>query len=485
MQARVTDFLIYKWRYPIGYLFIAALLVIVVGIAVFTTPGGLRAGEMESTVKSAALSVESLDASMVINLPYHVLQRVTFMALGVSTITIKLPSLILGTLTIIGIFFLARIWFQRNVAVLTTILAATSTQFLFLVQDGTPAIMYSFVVVWLLLSGTLITRNYMFNTFWKVIAGVLLASALYMPLGIYMVLTVIITTSLHPHIRYIVRHITRLRLMLAIGLAAVFVTPLVYACIVSPETLRALLGVNIGNFVFMDHVVAMWHTFAGFLSVPVGYTLTPLYSLGLVVLMTIGLWRLWHQRHTARSYTMLILGCILMPFIFLDSDHAHTVFIVAMMLTGYGITHLVSSWYRLFPRNPYARIAGFVPLGIVILGMVYSGVIRYTHNYTYNPEVLTHFSDDVKLLDGTLSKLSHSQTVSLLTTNDELPFYNVVAHYDKRFNAITTPSTPSSILIVTRHARTTQKVDGAISTIVASARSTDADRFYIYKNNTK
>ncbi len=485
MQARVTDFLIYKWRYPLGYIFIAVLLVMVVGIAVFTTPGGLRAGEMDSTVKSAALSVESLDTSMVVNLPYHVLQRVVFILLGVSTVTIKLPSLILGTLTIVGIFFLARIWFHRNVAVLTTILAATSTQFLFLVQDGTPAIMYSFVVVWLLLSGTLVTRGYAFNTFWKVLAGVLLASALYMPLGIYLVLTVVVTALLHPHIRYIIRHITRLRLILAVGLAIAFVTPLVYACIVNPETLRILLGVDMTGFVFIDHLVAMWYAFAGFLSVPNGYVLTPLYSLGLVALMTIGLWRLWQQRHTARSYTILILGCLLLPFIFLDTDQAHTVFIVAVMLTGYGIAHLVSSWYRLFPRNPYARIAGFVPLGIVVLGMIYSGVIRYTHNYTYNPEVLTHFNDDVKLLDGTLSKLTATQTASVLTTDDELPFYNVLAHYDKRFNAITTPSTQASILIVTRNAHASQKVGGTISTIVASARATDADRFYIYKTNAK
>lgn len=485
MHARVTDFFIYKWRYPLGYLFIAALLVIVVGIAVFSTPGGLRAGEMTSTVESAALSVESLEPSMVINLPYHVIQRIIFIFFGVSTVTIKLPSLILGTLTIIGIFFLTRIWFRRNVAVLSTILAATSTQFLFLIQDGTPAIMYSFILVWVLLCGTFITRNYMFNTFWKVVAGVLLASALYMPLGVYLIVAVVITASLHPHIRHIIKRITKLRLILALSLAAAFITPLIYACIVSSETLFTLLGINLNNFSFTDHVASTWNTFAGFLTLPTGYILTPLYSLGLVVLMTIGLWRVWRQRHTARSYLVLILGGILVPFVFLDPSNTNTVFILATILASYGIAHLISSWYRLFPRNPYARVAGLVPLTILVLGMVYSGVIRYTHNYTYNPAVLSHFSEDLRLLDGTLSKFSKDTAITVVTSSDELPFYNVVAHYDKRFTVSNTYTTTTTTQIATHSAHSAQKPVGTIDTIVASSRATNADRFYIYKSVTK
>lgn len=486
MFTRVTDFFIYKWRYPLGYLFIAGLLVMMVGIAVFSTPGGLRAGEMEATVKSAALSVESLDTSMVINLPYHVLQRGIFMFFGITTFTIKLPSLILGTLTIVGIYFLTRIWFRRNIAVLTTILAATSTQFLFLVQDGTAGIMYSFVAVWLLLSGTLVTRGYLFNTFWKVVAGVLLASALYMPLGVYLVITVAVTSALHPHIRYIIKHIPRLRLALAIGFGAVFVTPLVYACIVDPATLRTLLGINnLADFSLMRHINDMWAAFAGFLTLPTGYILTPLYSLGLVVLMTIGLVRVWLQRHTARSYIVLILGGMLLPFVFLDPTQAGSVFVLAVILMGYGVTHLISSWYKLFPRNPYARVAGLIPMTILILGMVYSGVIRYTHNYTYNPDVLAYYNDDLKLLDGTLAKFDKKDTpIMLMTSPDEFAFYNVVAHYDGRFAATTDIGTRTRF-IVTRAAHTAERQKGTIATIVANSRAEAADRFYIYKSTEK
>jgi hypothetical protein len=483
MHARVTDFFIYRWRYPLGYLSITALLLVVVGIAVFSTPGALRAGEMSATVQSAALSVESLDTSMVINLPYHILQRGVFMLFGVSTFTIKLPSIILGTLTIIGIFFLARIWFRRNVAILTTILAATSTQFLFLVQDGTPAIVYSFVVIWLLLSGTLVTRRYMFNTFWKVVAGVLLASALYMPLGIHLVLAVAITASLHPHIRYIIKHVPRLRLILALSLALGAVTPLVYACIVDPTTLRTLLGINVSGFSWHDNIAGMWHAFAGFLTPASSYIILPLYSLGIVVLMTIGLYRLWRQRHTARGYLVFILGGLLLPFIFLDLSQVTSVFALGAILMAYGISHLISTWYRLFPKNPYARAAGLIPLSILVLGMVYSGVVRYTNNYTSSPQVLSFYTTDLRLLDGTLKKMGDTP-ITVVATGEEFAFYNVVAHYDTRFTASETLR-PSSTHIVTRTSHQTIQPQTEIDTIVASPRAQEADRFYIYKTSSK
>ena len=487
MRTRVTDLFIYKWRYPLGYLLITALLITTLAVATLSTPGGLRAGEMEATVKSASLSVEVMEPSMVVNLPYHILQRIGFMLFGVSTFTIKLPSIILGLLTIIGIFFLIRVWFRRNVAILTTILVATSTQFLFLIQDGTAGVMFSFVAVWLLLSGTFITRNFMFDTFWKVVVGALLATALYIPLGIYLVITVIVTAALHPHIRYSFKHIARLRLVLAASLGAASITPLIYACIVNPTTLLTLLGINLGvGFSFMEHATAMWRAFCDFPTPSTGYLLTPLYSLGVVVLMTIGLYQVWRQRHTARSYFVLILGIGLMPFLFIDPTQVTSVFPLATLLMAYGISTLIKNWYKLFPRNPYARIGGLVPLTIIILGMVYSGVARYTHSYTYNPQVLSHYSSDLRLLDGTLNKIGTGPSITLVTSQHEFAFYNVVAHYDKRFGATVAITPPtSSTHIWTRAAQSGKKVNTTLTTIVTDGRAIASDRFYIYKTPQK
>ena len=77
MQRRVTDYALYRWRYKIGYLFIALTILLIIAIAALYVPGGLRQGEMQSAITSGGLSLQSLDPEMVINLPYHALQRLS------------------------------------------------------------------------------------------------------------------------------------------------------------------------------------------------------------------------------------------------------------------------------------------------------------------------------------------------------------------------------------------------------------------------
>jgi len=108
MQSQVNDFLVYRWRYILSYAFVGLIIAAVVTIASMYVPGALRSGEMNSALQSGALSMESLDPLMVIDLPYHILQRLSFMAFGVSTISIKLPSIVLGLATILGLYLLVR-----------------------------------------------------------------------------------------------------------------------------------------------------------------------------------------------------------------------------------------------------------------------------------------------------------------------------------------------------------------------------------------
>lgn len=99
-------------------MFVGLIIAIVVAIASIYVPEHPGSGEMNSALQSGALSVESLDPLMVIDLPYHILQRLSFMAFGVSIVSIKLPSILLGLATILGVYLLVRTWFRRNVAVL-------------------------------------------------------------------------------------------------------------------------------------------------------------------------------------------------------------------------------------------------------------------------------------------------------------------------------------------------------------------------------
>src|SRR3954447_8581287 len=112
MGKQMTDYLLYRWRYALGYSFIGLTVLGLLIVAGLFIPGGLSQSEMNSVVVSntSSLSFESFRPETVINLPYHLLQHASLSLFGVSPISIKLPSLLLGLLSVVGVFLLLRMW---------------------------------------------------------------------------------------------------------------------------------------------------------------------------------------------------------------------------------------------------------------------------------------------------------------------------------------------------------------------------------------
>lgn len=482
MREHVTDYSFYRWRYIIGYSLLIAIIASVLLIAFFFVPGELRQGEMDAAVKSVSLSYKYISPEMVIDFPYHVLQRMTIDLLGFSTLTIKLPSLILGMLTAVGFFFLVKLWFRSNVAIFATILAATSTQFIFMSQDGTPTIMYTFLSVWLLLAGTMVTRQKIFGTLWKVLVCVLTATLLYSPLGVYLVIAVLTTMIFHPHIRFIVRRLqpTKVGLAIILGLAAI--TPLLYASVTDSSVGLTILGIPPGDIQLKSNLMVVIKDVFGFSVESSSHYLRPFYSLGAFLLIAVGTYKLLTQKYTARSYIIIVWGLLLVPFIVMVPSHIHSVYVIFSMLIALGIATLIADWYKLFPRNPYARVIGLVPLTIIVVGIVVSGVMRYMNNYQYNSTVLKHYSKDLVLLKNELNTYGNSKTkIQLITTQKEQPFYAAVAKYDDRLVVTSTDTNRLSTVIITREMHPTVAHTTDPHRIITNSRAVDADRFYIYK----
>lgn len=485
MKKRVTDYTLYKWRYHIGYSFLALLVAGILSVALFYVPGALRQGEMNSALASGALSINSIEPQTVADLPYHLLQRISFVFFDVSTFSIKLPSVILAAFTAFGIFLLINIWFRRNIAIIVTAIAVTTPQFLFLAQDGTPSITFSFVAVWLLVACTYMTRAKYFKTFWKVIMCVLTAIAFYIPLGIYLVIALAITASLHPHIRHMIRKIAKVRLAIAIALGIVAIIPLIQAVIIDHTVALTLLGIPSSGINLQENVVTVGQDLFGFFLASDNYLLRPLYSLAAIILMGVGTYKFLTVNYTARSYTLFIMAFFIIPLIVINPSHISDLYVLAVLVIAMGIKTLVDNWYKLFPRNPYARIAGLLPISIFIVGMVFTGMGRYTSNYTYNANVLDSYSNDLKLLTRAVaSNASDNTTIVLATTAQEEPFYQLVARYDKRFT-VNDATDETKVTIVTHQQHAASPLSKDIHTIITNRKAANADRFYIYKLSDK
>lgn len=466
-----SKYFIYKWRYILGYSFIGLLLAGLLVFVGFFLPGGLSAQEMVSTVRSASLSFSDPATLAIPNLPYYAFQSLIFSIFGVSIFTIKLPSLILALLSAIGFIFLLRRWFKPNIAVLTSVIAITTGQFLFIAQQGTPGILYVFWPIALLLLGTQITRGKKLRFLWKVLFAITAALSLYTPLSIYPLIAIALATVLHPHLRNAVRRLPKPRLVAVSLLFLGLIMPLLYSIFINPQLGLTLLGIpSVWPPDLAANAVTVLKQYFLFWEPNVGALMTPVFGLGSVILIALGLYRIIRTRETTRSYLIIIWILCLIPVLLLNPLFTSVTFVPSMLLLAAGLTSLIGYWYRLFPLNPYARIAGLIPLVILVFALSFSGLARYIYGYHYSPHQASLFSKDLELLPN--------DTSELIVSTNERDFYQAVAKYHDNLQIVTTPT--ADTYVVTREARTVfpgYKIDR----VVTNGHSEEADRLYIYK----
>lgn len=481
MGRKVTDYLLYRWRYILGYGVISLIVIGLLLVAGLVVPGALSQAELDSVVTSSR-PLAAFDPNFIVNLPYHLLQRASLHVFGVTVFSIKLPSLILGFLSIAGMFILLRGWFRHNVAVLTTLLIITTGQFLYLSQSGTPGIVYIFWSVWLLVSALMISRRAPLGWLWKIILAGIAALSLYTPLSIYILLALLSAVILHPHLRYIVRKLPKVKSAIAIFVGLLLVTPLAYIIWKHPETGRMLLGFPDSKFIITEHITQALGQYVDFWSPANTPYLRPLYGIGTLALILLGILRLFTAKYTARSYIITAWSLLLIPVIIINPDSVSITFVPALLLTAMGVASLLHMWYSLFPRNPYARIVGLLPLIVLIGGMLLSGVDRYVYAYTYSSDLANQFSHDLQLFDEQLP--SNNGAITLVTSTNEAPFYETVAKYHPGITVMTAmPSTLPTVTAVTRTMHYSN--DPAPTQIVADSKTEASDRFYIYKSDAK
>jgi hypothetical protein len=486
MGKQITDYLLYQRRYLLGYATIGITVIGLLLLAGLFIPGGISQSEMQSVVSSSAfhLSFSSFDPSSIVNLPYKILQRGSLDLLGISNFSIKLPSLLLAAFSILGILILLKSWFRQNVAVITMALVITTGQFLFVAQNGTPGIVYIFWSIWILVAATMVSRAARFITLWKIALFGLGALSLYTPLSTYIILALVSAAILHPHLRYLLRKLSKPKLLLAGLCALIIIAPLIYAIVRQPSLSLTLLGIPQNTPNLTANFIQLIKQYFDFITPNSGVLMTPVYGLGSMILILLGILRLFTTKYTARSYIISAWVILLLPILLISPTFSSVSFVPIMLLMAMGIAALVHNWYRLFPRNPYARIVGLIPLAILIGGMVTSGFDRYVYGYLYDPNIAINFSQDLTLINTELKSDSKLSTIIVVSASEQ-PFYNVVAAHHKNVVVQTTLPNASQVTILTRSTYKATVPPIIPTHILTDDKSDNADRFYIYKSDTK
>lgn len=471
----ITDYTFYKWRYVIGYGLLGIGLIAVLTLVCLYSPGGISQQEMQSVVQSDSVNATNIGTLAIPNLPYHVLQKVSLMLFGVSIVSIKLASVILALFSAVGIIILLRRWFSPNVGILASLIAITTSQFLFIAQDGTPGVLYLFWSVWLLLLASLIARKTKFRTFYKIAFFITAALSLYTPLSVYVLIAMAIAIALHPHLRYLIKQLSQIKMAIGAGIAIILMIPLIMTVVKTPSFGLELFGIPTSWPNWGDNLASLGAQYLGFSNPGSSTLLTPFFGLGSSLIIVLGIYGIVKKRSTAKSYAIAIWMLLLLPAVVLNPSYISITFLPLVLLLALGLDTLLSYWYGLFPRNPYARIAGLVPLAVLVSVLVVSGLARNIYGYQYDPGIVVNFSKDISLLP--------SDTKILVVSKSEYDFYRVIADSNKQLTVLTMPNGSDSF-VATRKAKTDFK-NYKIDKIITTYTSNDADRLYLYKKITK
>lgn len=499
--SRVTSLWFYKWRYWLGYIGLVLISILVVAIAGFYAPDGIHQAEINSVIDSSRLNLgQTSNGNGLINLPFALLQKVSIRLFGLSNFSIKLPAMLFAGIAVLAFFKLLSVWASRRSAILASLVVITSSRLMFLSQHGTPTIALvalPLAAVAILVQLTedsqilgrrpkLVTRSQRARL-WLLLIGLAttFGGLLYLPMGGFMVFIIIATIVFHPSVRLALRNLQKILWrhywILVLGWGLILMTPLVIASIQQPRLFLGILGVNFFNLNWLSNLqnnVAEIFFYQANLSSPyVGAW----FSLSALVLIVVGVIREIKTTHQSRSAMILMwLGSGLILAVFSADSHILLFTPLALSL-GVGLNYVIASWYQLFPRNPYARFFGLVPILILVVSLITTGLKGYVDSYRYHPLVARQFTNDLRLLDSQPRPF----TLIVKPESNELAFYQLYARSRPKIT-IATKFNPKAkqTQIVTTNVSTKELPNGQLKTVLVNHFQEEADRFYVYKKSS-
>lgn len=476
----LSQFFLYRYRFYIGFFLLAvAYIAILFGLPLLA-PNGLSQAEMESVAHSYALSPESILKGDLVNLPYRALQKLSIMIFGLNVYSVKLPSIIIGLLLGLLLILLLNRWFKSNVALLASILAVLSASFLFIAGSGTPLIMLVFWPTLLLWLGSKIQGVTKPKPLYCFVFAFALLASIFTPHLIYLAAFIVLFALLHPHLRFTIKTLPTIPLILTLFIILVGLAALVVAAFVNPAIIPELLlapGLTFSKF-FENIEVAFLPLFSWNTTLESQF-LSPFVGLASIALAIIGLLSTAKGFFASRNS---IASCLIVFTIFLaglNPESAILILLPLAILIAHGLRYILDKWYNLFPDNPYARISAVFPIGLFMGIMIFGGITHFLYGYHYVPMVADEFNNDLTLVRN---NLYNRETLYVLDNEVEYQFFKVLE--EDSGTIIVQNQLPAEQDLPEKYATLRhQTISGELNSIITSPKSNNSDRIYMYSNN--
>lgn len=475
-KTALSRLFLYRHRFFIGYTLLGlAFLALIFGLPLLT-PNGLSTAEMESATASYDLHLSSLFAGDIVNLPYRVLQKLSILCLGLTTYSVKLPSMIIGVLLGFLLVLLLNRWFKNNVALLASILAVLSASFLYLAGSGTPLIMLVFWPTLLLWLGSKIQGVTKPKPMYCFIFAFTLLASIFTPHLIYLAIFILLFAFMHPHLRFTIKTLPIIPLVITTFIILVGTALIIMAMLINSEVFGELLLTN--SFSWSNFWTNLQNAFLPFFSWNTtldSVFLSPFVGLASVTLAIIGLLSTTKGFFASRNS---IASCLIIFTIILSGlapESAILILLPLAILIAHGLRYILNKWYALFPENPYARIAALIPISLFLGVMIYGDIFHFLYGYRYSPMVADQFNNDITLIHDNIPSDS---TLYIIDNEVAYNFYQILSDQTNLKIQNTLPD--SSDLPAQFATLGPTSVSGIINRIITSPKSDNSDRIYMY-----
>jgi 4-amino-4-deoxy-L-arabinose transferase-like glycosyltransferase len=416
-------------RFVIVYLLLAVVTVALLVIYIDAIPPGLGPSEQQSVITSAAVSFTKPPTD-VVDLPYHALQKLSVEWLGVTPWGVRLPSLVFGALAALCMTLLLRRWFKPHVAAAASIIFVTSAWFLMEARLGTPSVMILFWTTALLLTATYVSQQTKAWKWWRVLFAMAAALSMYTPFTAYLFIAAALASIAQPHLRYLLREGNTINLFIGGFFFIILLLPLGWGIYHNPGIIRDLLAIpaNLPDpLQFGRDLLKAISNVLNPYNLSVTEMITPTLGLVTVTLLVIGGARLLRDFHSVRAHVLLIWAALLLPIVAFNPSQLTILLAPAQLVIAIGLNQTIRYWYRLFPRNPYARLFGLIPLTVLVLSIVQLNYQRYVFNMLYSPQASTTFSQDAFMAQNEIAKIDKNKPVTIIVDQSERALYDLIA----------------------------------------------------------
>lgn len=482
----ITEWSLYRLRFAIAYGVLAITAVALLLMYGNALPPGLGPSEQQSIVSSSTVSFTKLPTEA-IDLPFHALQKLTVDWLGVTPLGVRLPALIFGALTALCMALLLRRWFSPSVALIASVILVTSGWFLGIARLGSTAVMIPFWTSVLLLAATYVSQQTKNWKWWRVLFAMAAALSLYTPYMAYLFAAAALASLSQPHLRYLLRESNRVNLFIGGFFFTLLLVPLGWGVYHNPGIARDILAIpatlpDPWQFLrdFFKAASALLNPFNN----TTAEIITPALSVASVALLLIGGARLLRDFHSVRAHLLLIWGALLMPIIAFNPNNLAVMLIPAMLVVTIGLNQIIRYWYRLFPRNPYARLFGLIPLAVLLFSIVHVNYQRYVYGMAYSSQAGSTFAPDAFIAQNELTNTKEGP-VALVVSESDAPLYTIMAARRPHTVVMTAQGAAERQGVWLVHASQIAKIGGLASVqptkVLVSDRRDDALRFSIYQ----